>query len=54
MTLEITTPTGIRKVVKADTAKDQSYYFKWAEKGYTVKELTTHRKPFVECEACSA
>jgi hypothetical protein len=54
MTLEIITPTGVRGMVKAESDQDKSYYLKWVERGYQVKEMTIHRKPFVECEACSA
>lgn len=55
MTLIITTPDKtITKPVKAETEQDKAYYLKWVERGYEVKELAIHRKPFEECQACSA
>ena len=55
MTLLITTPDKtITKPVKVETEQDKAYYLKWVAKGFEVKELNIHRKPFEECESCSS
>lgn len=50
--LEITSPTGVTKLVKAETEADKAYYMKWVERGYIVKELKISTVPESRCISC--
>ena len=52
MTLEITSPTGITKIVHADKEADVAYYRKWEGRGYVVKELRVSSVPESSCQNC--
>lgn len=52
MTWEITTPSGVTTEVKAE---NDAYLQGLKTRGYAVRpKVTVHRRPFEECEACSA
>lgn len=52
MTLEITSPTGITKIVHADKEADVTFYKKWEERGYKVKEIKVSVMPESSCISC--
>ena len=52
MTWEITTPGGVTVEVKAE---NDAYLQGLKQRGYEVKpKIVIHRRPYEECEACSA
>jgi hypothetical protein len=51
MRYKITTPTGHTLYAEED---DELYISTLVAKGYDVQPIVIHRKPFEECESCSA
>ncbi len=51
----IITPSGVEVPEEVEADPSDAYLQGLKERGYEVKpKVTVHRKPFEECEACSA